>query len=281
MSSLVPSTAHATNSYRLGFSTLGCGDLSFAGVLELAQRHGLSAVEVRCLEGAPLEPDRFATTLPAPTASRDALTRAGCRTVVFGTSIKLFQATAADLETAVAFARLADELRCPWLRIFDGGQADTLPSPAAIAQVVTWWQRWQDVRRDLRLQADICVETHDGLVRCDALAALLRALPELNLLWDAHHTWRAGESLSAFHALAAPAIRHIHAKDSINRPSKRKPFTYCAPGSGEFPWTRFRELLENSGYRGCVSFEWERHWNPELAPLETVLPDFIREMRGD
>src|SRR5690606_34933681 len=59
------------------FSTLGCPDLSFAAAIDLARYHAIPAIEVRCLEGAPLEPDLFSTSLPAPDIAADMLRKAG------------------------------------------------------------------------------------------------------------------------------------------------------------------------------------------------------------
>ena len=64
---------------------------------------------------------------------------------------------------------------------------------------------------------------------------------------------------------------HYHVKDSVDRPSKRKPFTYVEPGTGEFPWPALGELLRERKPNAQISFEWEQHWNPELADIEDVM----------
>jgi sugar phosphate isomerase/epimerase len=37
--------------------------------------------------------------------------------------------------------------------------------------------------------------------------------------------------------------------------------------------------LRTAGYDGYVSFEWEKHWRPEIEDPEIALPDFRDAMR--
>ena len=105
---------------------------------------------------------------------------------------------------------------------------------------------------------------------------IVKALPKFNVLWDTHHTWRSGEDLAAYYDLVSDRTVHFHVKDSVDRPSKRKPFTYVEPGTGEFPWVELGQTLKNRPPEARISFEWEQHWNPELADIETVMPAFLR-----
>ena len=49
---------------------------------------------------------------------------------------------------------------------------------------------------------------------------------------------------------------------------------YVAPGRGEYPFGELIAALRQRGFGGVISLEWERHWYPELAPIETALDGF-------
>ena len=38
--------------------------------------------------------------------------------------------------------------------------------------------------------------------------------------------------------------------------------------------------LEQDGYAGCYSLEWEKKWHPELPDPEQEFPSYIKYMRG-
>ena len=54
---------------------------------------------------------------------------------------------------------------------------------------------------------------------------------------------------------------------------------YVLFGGGEFPILECLELLEEGGYDGWYSYEWEKMWHPELEPPELALPLFAGKIR--
>ena len=56
----------------------------------------------------------------------------------------------------------------------------------------------------------------------------------------------------------------------------RVPPRYALTGEGEFPFDTMFASLAAIGFDGFVSFEWEKHWHPELAAPEIALPHFIK-----
>ena len=257
------------------FSTLGSSELSFAETLDLAARHQISAIEIRCLSGETIAPDNFSTLFPPVGAALAQLQAAQVDLTSLGTSVKLLDSKTGDIETLVKFAQFADQTQCKWLRIFDGGTIGSLPSPEDWERAQTLVTAWQSRRKELGLNAEIMIETHDGLTSVPSVVLFRQKLPQTALLWDSHHTWRAGgESLSDYYTAARDAIVHIHVKDSIDKPSARKSFTYCLPGQGEFPWEQLKPLVRDDQFSGKLSLEWERHWHPYLAPLAEALPPY-------
>jgi sugar phosphate isomerase/epimerase len=257
---------------QLCLSTLGCAELSFGQTVALAAEHKLAAIEVRCLLGKTIEPANFPTLIPSDSDALTTMTQHRIQLCGLGTSVKLMNAQAEDIETLVKFARLAEKLQCPWLRVFDGGSMGETPTEQHLSSARALAAAWQSKRAELGLSANLMVETHDGLTSIAAIAKFRAELPEIAILWDSHHTWRAGESVSGYCAAAQSAIVHVHVKDSIDRPSARKPFTYCLPGLGEFPWPELGALMRQSEFPGKFSLEWERHWHPDLSPIQDALP---------
>ncbi|NJM05442.1 hypothetical protein HC891_03350 [Candidatus Gracilibacteria bacterium] len=50
-------------------------------------------------------------------------------------------------------------------------------------------------------------------------------------------------------------------------------------GAGAVPVPEILRLLRDSGYRGYLSIEWEKHWHRELAEPEEALPQHITQLR--
>lgn len=261
----------------LSFSTLGTSELNWADTLSLAASAGFHGVEIRCLDGKTIAPESFSELLPAPTELSEQLNHHQVSVPMLGTSAKLLDRTAGELEDLAGFAKLADAIDCPWLRIFDGGPKGGAPTEQQLEESSKFLDQWNALRKAEGFKAQIAVETHDALVTCATTRSVMAALPHFDILWDTHHTWRTGnESLTEYYQLVKERTVHFHLKDSIDRPSARKPFTYIEPGLGEFPWDELRGLLESNAPDGYLSFEWERHWNPELPAMAEVMKGYLK-----
>ena len=192
---------------------------------------------------------------------------------VLGTSFKLIGSSAAQWEELFAFARLAQDLEAPWLRVFGGGTWGTPLTAEDYKVAVAVVQRWRREKEKHGWRADLLVETHDAFSASVPCRRLLDLLDEpVNFIWDSHHTWRLGhESPDETWSALAPYVRHVHIKDSIDVPSARHPFTYVLPGEGEMPISAVLETLSRDAFFGAVSLEWEKMWHPYLPPLSEAL----------
>jgi len=251
------------------FSTLGCPELSLAAVLALAERHGIPGVELRSLEHHLDLAPYFAGVYGTPERLAQAVAGSGVRVMALGTSLRLIGGTPAERAELVALLPWADALGVRWLRAFDGGRDFGDGEQAAAAATVAWWREERQARGG---RADLMVETHDALLTSAAIDRFRSTLPDVAILWDAHHTWRkGGEDPVATWRAIRPAVVHVHVKDSIPVPSARHPFTYVLPGDGGFPAGALLAALAADGFSGPVSLEWEKGWHPYLPPLETAL----------
>ncbi len=251
------------------FSSLGCQELGLEGVLALAERHGVPAVELRALDGTVELADYFARDGGTPEGLAARLRGSPVRIVALNASLRLVGATAAERDQVAAFAPWADAAGVRWLRVFDGGRTGDAAELAAAAAAVRWWRA---LRRARGWRVDLMVETHDSLFTAEAIARFRAALPDLAILWDAHHTWKKGgeEPVATWRAIRAGVV-HVHVKDSVSRPSARHPYTYVLPGDGEFPAGPLLAALRADGFAGPVSLEWERMWHPYLPSLDEAL----------
>jgi predicted xylose isomerase-like sugar epimerase len=48
---------------------------------------------------------------------------------------------------------------------------------------------------------------------------------------------------------------------------------------GEVNITENLKQVLARGYKGFVSFEWEKRWHPELPDPEIALPDFVTKIK--
>jgi sugar phosphate isomerase/epimerase len=255
------------------FSTLGCQNATLEEVAQLASRFRIPLIELRSLEGRMDLPALLASRPGGWPAAKQTLVERGLSVRVLGTSFKLVGNESANWRELFDFASLADALDAPYLRVFGGGKWGTLLTPSEEAQAVRTVREWESGRGARGLRAQILVETHDAFSSSAPCVRLIEQLGEpVHFIWDSHHTWRLGLECPAetWQALA-PHIRHVHFKDSIDTPSARHPYTYVLPGTGRMPGLEVRRVLEQGGYSGAVSLEWEKMWHPYLADLPVAL----------
>jgi sugar phosphate isomerase/epimerase len=265
-------TSHPT----LAFSTLGCGDRDLDGVVELARRFGVGAIELRVLAGNLDLPAYLAERFGDPKHFAAYLAAANIRVCALGASFRLIGGQPADREALLAYlpwARAADAM----LRVFDGG---TMGSDAEIAEAgasLAWWHDAVPAEDAGRLM----VETHDALCFAPALSAFCAANPATAILWDTHHTWRRGQAWPAeTWAILGKQTVHMHVKDSLPAPGEHNDTRNIGLGLGDYPFAALTDLIRAVDYKGVVSLEWERHWHPDLGPIEEQLPLFLEQFRA-
>jgi sugar phosphate isomerase/epimerase len=66
---------------------------------------------------------------------------------------------------------------------------------------------------------------------------------------------------------------HFHLSILMNHPLDHD-WIYTFMGKGDLPLREIVRLLQDSGYEGCYSFEWETKWRKELQ-VEGAAPDEV------
>src|SRR6266511_2405947 len=123
---------------------------------------------------------------------------------------------------------------------------------------------------------EVWVESHGDFAPAAAMLSLLELVPGdgVGVLWDAPNAFEAGDDPVEGVRRLGHRIRHVHLKDLRREPGKPHPRAVL-PGEGEFPAASALEALAGIGYRGWLSFEWEKKWQPEIEDPEVALPRFI------
>jgi sugar phosphate isomerase/epimerase len=246
------------------FSTLGCSEMSLHEVADLADRHDIAAIELRTLSGTIDLISALAAEFENPAGLAAFLAGRNLRIAALNTSIKLFEST--DLAAIEPFIPWAEAAGAAHLRIFDGGKqlgADDMKRAADIID------DWQATRQSSGFDFDLMIETHNTLTDVEQLVALVELVPTAQILWDTHHTWSRGADPTSVWDRIARNIVHLHVKDSTVDGDGRR--HYVLPGDGDFPMAELISLLRQNERHIPLSLEWERHWHPELPPLEDAL----------
>ncbi len=260
-------------------SSLGCPEFSLEETLALAAKHGLGGVELRALGGTLELAGYFAREFGSPEELAEKRRGGGegapVRVVALNTSMKLVGGNAAQREQLMDLVPWAEALGARWLRVFDGGKT---AADAEVAEAAETLRGWRERRTARGWRVDWMIETHDSLWNAAAIGRLIAVVPDVAILWDAHHTWKKGgeDPVATWRAIRESVV-HVHVKDSVSVPSARHPFTYVLPGAGEFPMGPLVAALRGEGgdgaegFSGPVSLEWERMWHPYLPPLDEAL----------
>lgn len=257
-----------------GISTLGCHELDLPAICELASKHGIHHLEIRSLADCLNLPDYLDAIYPNnPGAVQKILDDHKQSIIALNSGFSLIGADEDARDELLAFARWADLLDIPYIRVFGGGKMAESLSDKDLSTAVENLNWWKKQREKNEWMTRIALETHDGFSSGERCLQLIEALGRpIDIIWDTHHTWKmGGENSEQTWDQIAPLICHVHIKDSISAPSARHPYTYVLPGEGEFPATEVFETLRTGHYQGVVSLEWERKWHPYLPDLDVAL----------
>lgn len=259
----------------LAFSTLGCGQLELSEVLDLAERRGIAAVELRTLGGGTDILAYLRRRFRSPEKLESVVQAKNIEIVSIDTSVNAIGASSADRSMLIDLVPWVDASGAKRIRVFDGGHSGDESEVVLAVELIDWWTA---MKNDGGWQADLVIETHDVLAKPDALQRFLDRSPNGQILWDTHHTWKdGGEGPARTMERLRGRTSHLHVKDSVVG-LRSDGFRYVPPGTGDYPFDELLEAIERHAFDGVVSLEWERHWYPDLPPLEFALDGFQRTL---
>lgn len=265
---------------KLAFSTLGCPAWGLEDVARAAREYGYAGVELRALGGGldllsrpEFQPGEVART-------REWLAGQGLEVCCVDTSCTFDSPDEAErlrqVELAGRHCELAAALGAPLIRVFP----DKVPEGATFGETR---DRIGDSLREVARRAPrgvrVGLETHGDFASGPATADIMRRAdhPNLCVIWDAANTFASGEALDVTARAVAPYLAHVHLRDA--RPMGQEHWTPVLAGRGLVPFGEVVAALGALGYRGYVSFEFEKYWHPEIEEPEVSLPDFAAAMR--
>jgi sugar phosphate isomerase/epimerase len=264
---------------KLAYSTLACPNWTIEEAVAAAARYGYDAIEWRVADGEIIGPE----TLPAVRQRMRTVPVAhGIAVASLDTSCQLVQPSLekrlTERENIPRLDDMAVELGAPFLRISGGSlppgatRAAILEPAAEVLHTAGTYAAGRNVT--------LILETHDAWTQSADMLALLQAAsaPATRVLWDIHHTYRAGEAPAQSVAALGPAIAYVHIKDGRMRPDGA--WELCLLNEGTVPLREACTALQHGGYDGYLSLEWEKKWHPELAGPEVALPQAVPWLRS-
>lgn len=266
----------------LSFSTLGCPDWSFDTILNFAANNGYNGIEIR---GIQRELDLTKREEFGAGRIKDAIKLVkdkGLKIVNLGASATMHYSDAAErkknLEEAKQFIDLAQQIQCPYIRVFPNNFPKDQDRNATMELIAKGLQELGDYAKNTNVT--VLMETHGEVVKSDDILHIMQlaANPKVGLVWDIVNMWSVTKEPPAqVYAKLKRYIRHVHVKDLQITDGKE---AYTLLGEGSTPVFEGVDLLQKGGYTGYYSFEWEKLWHPEIAEPEVALADYPVKMRA-
>lgn len=255
---------------QLAFSTLGCPAWDLTQIIAAARDYGYDALEWRGYL-ADVDLTRAEPFLPKNIAeTRRRLDDAGVASACVSSSGVVSEG---NTDHVRGHAEIARALGAPLVRVFGGGLGDGETREDALPRLAENLRAFADAAQDAGVQ--IVLETHDAFSTGAEVAELLAAAdhPAARSLWDLHHPFRQGEAPEETLRHLAPTLAYVHVKDGANG-------TYTLMGDGDIPLKEMLALLQNHGYDGPISVEWETRWKPDIPAPEIALPQYAQALKN-
>jgi len=266
----------------LSFSTLGCPDWDFKQITDFAAAHDYQGIELRGIKRQLdlLQCEEFKTPENRKATLR-MMKDKGLKFVDLGSSTNLHFPEGAErtknLDEAKRFIDLAQEIECPFIRVFPNdfpkGQEKNATMDLMAGSLLTLAQYAEGGN------VSVLIESHGDLVHAYDLEKVLKAAEHKHagMIWDVVNMWSiTKEPPPDVYSRLKKYIRHTHIKDAKVSGTDVQ---YVFMGKGDVPIFEAIDLLAKGGYQGYYSFEWEKLWHPELPAPELALTDYSVAMR--
>ncbi len=266
----------------LSFSTLGCPDWTFQQITSFAVQHGYKGIEVRGIQRQmDLTKCPEFNTEENRKATLALMKEKGLQFVGLGSSANLHfpEGTERDknLAEARSFIDLAQQINCPYIRVFPNKFPKDQERNATIDLIIKGLLELGDYAKGKNVI--VLMETHGDVVKIEDLEKIMRSAthPNVGLVWDISNMWTVTKEppAQAYQKLKK-YIRHTHIKDAKLVDGKLQ---YTLLGQGDVPVFEAIDVLAKDGYKGFYSFEWEKMWHPEIAEPEIALTDYPKAMK--
>jgi len=182
-----------------------------------------------------------------------------------------------NLDEGKRFIDLAQEFICPFIRVFPNNFPKEQDRNATMDLMVKGLQELANHANGSNVS--VLVESHGDLLTIEDLEKVMSAAEHRHagLVWDVTNMWvKTKESPTLAYERLKKYIRHTHIKDAKLVGDK---INYVLLGQGEVPIFEAIDVLAKGGYDGYYSFEWEKHWHPEIAASDLAISNYAEAMK--
>jgi len=287
---VVAGTALSSTSYGftkgvspLSFSTLGCPKWTLNEVIDFAAGNGYQGIEIRGILGeVDLTKCPDFSSKERIVSSRKIAEDKGIKIINLGSSAELHHPAGekrqSNLDGAKKFIDLAQQLNCPYMRVFPNRFPKDQDHVATIDLISKGLLELAEYAKGSTVS--VLLETHGDIVLTSDLLQIMKNSEhaQIGLIWDIFNMWSVTkESPTSVYESLKKYIRHTHFKDAKEVDGKMH---YVLLGQGEGPISEAVSALRKGNYAGYYSFEWEKLWHPEIEEPEIALahyPDQIKK----
>ncbi|MCF8323470.1 MAG: sugar phosphate isomerase/epimerase [Leadbetterella sp.] len=271
------------NKRKLCFNTLACPDWSLKEVFVNAQKYGYKAVEIRGIKGDVdiLNSPEFA--LRKISDIRKMSEDFGVKILNLNSSVVLHEYESEkrnkNLDTAKKYIDLAQELGCPFIRVFPDKFPKEKSKEFALDTIKSNYETLIDYCKGSKVK--VLLDAHGDLVWSEDLLKMVQGFDKkhIGLIWDFFNMHLiTKESPQKMYETLKNYIEIVQIKDGFFKPNNT--YEYTLTGKGEVPIAEILSIIESEKYKGFISFEWEKRWHPELPNPEIALPHFVNYIKS-
>ena len=204
---------------KLSFSTLGCPDWTFEKIVSFAAENSYSGIEVRGIQREmDLTKCKEFSSAENIAATLRLMKDKGLGFVDLGSSAEMHHSDPADrqknLNEAKRFIELAQQLKCPYIRVFP----NKLPKEdrdAAIDVIIGGLKEAGNYANGTSVK--VLMETHGDVVESAVIKRIMDAVnhPQVGIVWDVSNMWTVTkEPPGQVYSLLKKYIHHTHIKDA-------------------------------------------------------------------
>jgi sugar phosphate isomerase/epimerase len=266
----------------LSFSTLGCPGWTFSQALQHASASNYQGIEIRGIKG-----DLDLPKNPLFSASNIASTKrevadSQIKIVNLGSSANMHFLDPAkrqkNLDEAKKYFELADQLGCPFIRVFPNDLPKDQPEAETVDAIIRALQELGDFAKNSGVK--VLLVSHGKVIKSDMLLHIMQEANHTNvgLVWDFFNMWSVTKEAPAdMYKQLKKYIYHTHIKDAQLTENGEM---YTLLGEGNAPVKEALHALKSGGYSGYYSFEWEKLWHMEIAEPEIAFPHFAKNFNA-
>lgn len=262
---------------KLAFSTLGCPGWTWKEIFATAKDMGMEGIEIRGIENEIYAPNirifdekhREGTLAKLKDADM-VLTQ-----LTSGASLGFAAERQAARQEVEDYIQMAALLGVPYVRVMISPRPE--PEDADIFQAKEMFLSLCQKAKEQGVM--LLIETNGMLSDSNVMAKFMEGTdPEAaGVLWDLHHPYRyCGESPEYTFGNIGRYVKNVHVKDSV---MKDGAVEYRMMGYGDVPVFDALKVLQNGGYKGFVTLEWVKRWNPDLQEPGIVFYHYNSYMR--